>query len=89
MNRDLRLIDANAPVRREHTCDICGRRAPWGDGWQWYGSYLDYEDSWGDRGIVVVCSPECLAELESVGATWFLNQKRRENGMLPVPKRYR
>ena len=47
MNRDLRLIDANAPVRREHTCDICGRRAPWGDGWQWYGSYLDYEDSCG------------------------------------------
>ena len=43
----------------------------------------------GRLGIVVVCSPECLAELESVGATWFLNQKRRENGLLPVPKRYR
>lgn len=72
----------------EHTCDVCDRRGVWDRHWRWYGSRLDSEECRDDRGIVVVCSPECLTELESVGATWFQREKRRENGLPPHPKRY-
>jgi len=38
------------------TCEVCGKEAPWGDGWQSYGSIRNDE---GGLPPIVVCSLAC------------------------------
>jgi hypothetical protein len=39
-----------------HTCTVCGKREPWNENWQWYGSMRDEEDG---KGIIETCSDAC------------------------------
>lgn len=43
--------------RRLHTCVVCGKAAPWGPAWRWYGSLERLEEQ--PRKIVKVCSGKC------------------------------
>ena len=39
--------------KRIWTCCICGKQETWRDGWQWYGSWKDLDDS---RNPPAMCS---------------------------------
>ena len=45
------------PPARIWTCDICGKKEPWGDQWRWYGSYRTYEET--GEPEFVACSMAC------------------------------
>jgi hypothetical protein len=66
----MRVVDwknsEHGPQRRRdaggrllHCCCICGRLAPWGDGWSYYGSYKDLEDG---TPVPKFCSEVCKAK---------------------------
>lgn len=44
-----------------HECTVCEVRAPWSEGWAWYGSYTVLEGYKPGR-IIKICSPKCLSE---------------------------
>jgi hypothetical protein len=53
------------PAGREvWVCDQCRKTAPWGPGWQWWGSPADLDC--GTYGPVA-CSDRCMALLQEAG----------------------
>ncbi|MEN0071276.1 MAG: helix-turn-helix transcriptional regulator [Propionicimonas sp.] len=45
------------PTVRIWACDQCGKRAPWGEGWTWYGSLRQIEET--GTPDFVLCSSTC------------------------------
>lgn len=41
---------------RRYRCIHCGKFEPWGAGWVWYGSWLQFEKS---GAAEIYCSEEC------------------------------
>ncbi len=48
---------SEAPPTRLHTCTVCGKVAPWGKGWSWYGTGLQLDHA--PTTIEKVCSAKC------------------------------
>lgn len=47
------------PSGQIHTCRTCGKQAVWQKGWQWYGSWKDWDDG---EPIYKACSDECTGK---------------------------
>lgn len=42
--------------RKHHCCSVCGRIAPWGERWSWFGSYQDIDDG---KPVAKFCTDKC------------------------------
>lgn len=72
---------------RIHTCNVCGKRGRWREGWEYYGSMFDEEEGLG----TTICSAECKAKcMASMDDYVYRARHSRSNGapvILNKPKK--
>lgn len=66
-------IDTNN--KQLYKCDICGKVGNWTDGWQWFGSYKDWEDG---EILLYTCSSKCRNNITELDAINLLKKLREQ-----------